>query len=64
MAEQVEQWICIKFCVKLEHFPVETIQMIQKGADMAISDWQLHYDNAPAHASHMVQGFLVKHQIT
>ena len=30
MTEQVEQWICIKFCIKLEHSSTETIQMIQK----------------------------------
>ena len=30
MTEQVERQICIKFCVKLEHSSVETIQMIQK----------------------------------
>ena len=28
--EQVEQWICIKFCIKLEHSSAETIQMTQK----------------------------------
>ena len=30
MTEQVEQQICIKFCVKLEHSSVETIQITQK----------------------------------
>ena len=35
--EQVEQRICIKFCIKLEHSSVETIQMIQKSA--AMGDW-------------------------
>ena len=30
MTEQIEQQICIKFCVKLEHFSEENIQMIQK----------------------------------
>ena len=45
MTEQVEQWICIKFCVKLEHSSVETIWMIQKAAAMgnwwlAASSWQ------------------------
>ena len=29
MTERVEQQICINFCIKLEHFSVETIQMIQ-----------------------------------
>ena len=26
--------------------------------------WQLHQDNAPTHASHLLQSFLAKHQIT
>ena len=30
----------------------------------ATSDWQLHHDNAPAHAPHLMQSILVKHQIT
>ena len=30
MTEWVEQWVCIKFCVKLEHSSTETIRMIQK----------------------------------
>ena len=30
MTEGVEQQICIKFCIKLEHSSTETIQMIQK----------------------------------
>ena len=30
MTEQVEQRICIKFCVKLEHSSEETIWMIQQ----------------------------------
>ena len=40
------------------------MRMIQKAAAMATGDWQLHYNNLPAHASHLVQRFLVKHQIT
>ena len=39
MAEQVEQWICIRFCIKLKHSSVETIWMIQKAAVMG--NWQL-----------------------
>ena len=35
----LEQQICIRFCVKLEHFFTETTQMIQKAADMG--DWWL-----------------------
>ena len=30
----------------------------------ATGDWQLHHDNVPAHASHLMHKFLVKHQIT
>jgi histone-lysine N-methyltransferase SETMAR len=29
----------------------------------AAGDWLLHHDNAPAHASHLVQQFLANHQI-
>ena len=43
--EQVEQWICIKFSVNLEHSSMKTIQMIRKAAAMgnwwlAASSWQ------------------------
>ena len=37
ITEQVEQHICIKFCVKLEHSPAETVQMIKKAA--AMGNW-------------------------
>ena len=37
MTEQVEQQICIKVCIKLEHSSVEAIQMIQKCA--ATGNW-------------------------
>ena len=37
MTEQVHQRNCIRFCIKLEHCSVETIQMIQKAA--AMDDW-------------------------
>ena len=30
----------------------------------ALGYWQLHHNNPPAHASHTMQRFLVKHQIT
>ena len=39
MTEWVEQQICIKVCVKLEHSFMETIQMIQKAA--ARDSWWL-----------------------
>ena len=39
ITEQVEQWICIKFCVKLEHSSMETTWTIQKAA--AMGNWWL-----------------------
>ena len=39
MTEWAEPWICIKFCVKLEHSSTETIWMIQKAA--AMGNWLL-----------------------
>ena len=42
MTEHVEQQICIKFCVKLEHSSAETIWMIQKAfGDEAMSAAQM-----------------------
>ena len=61
MNEPVEQQICIQFCVKLEHFSAETIQMIQKGCSYG----QLVIGSfITAHASHLMQSVLAKHQIT
>ena len=60
MTERVEQWTYIKFCINLEHSSAETTGMIQE----ATGDWQLHHDNPPAHALHLMQSFLVKLQIT
>ena len=39
VTEQVEQWICIKFCIKLEYPSTETIQTIQEAA--AMGHWWL-----------------------
>ena len=39
MTEWVEQRLCTKFCIKLEHSSAETIQMIQKAA--GTGDWWL-----------------------
>ena len=64
MTEWVEQRICITFCtfcIKLQHSSAEAIQMIQKAA--AMSDWQLHHNNEPTHASCLIPSFLAKHQI-
>ena len=64
MTEQLEQQICIKFCDKLEHPWAEIIRMIQKAELWETCDWQLHHDNMPTHASHLMQSFMVKYQIT
>ena len=39
MTERVEQRVCMKFCVKLEHFSMETAGVIQKAA--AMGNWWL-----------------------
>ena len=49
---------------KREHSSAETIQMIQRLQLWASGDWQLHHNNVPAHASCLMQRFLVKRQIT
>ena len=64
MTEWVEQQICIKFCIKLEHSSVETIWMIQKAAAMgnrwlAASLWQCTCSCITSCAE-----FFAKHQIT
>ena len=69
MTEQVEQQICIRFCSKLEHSSVETIQVIlfrwfRRPQLWATGDWHLHHDDAPTYTSCLVQSFLAKHQIT
>ena len=63
MTKWVEQWICIKFLMKIEHSPAETIWMIQKPAAWATGDWQLHHNNSSVHASCPMENFFVKHQI-
>ena len=55
MTEQVEQQICLKFCVKLKCSSMKTIWMMPQL--WATGDWQLHYDNVPIHASGLVQFF-------
>ena len=36
----VEQWMCIKFFIQLEHSSTETIRMIQKATT---GDWHIAY---------------------
>ena len=61
--EWAEQWICIKFCVKLEHPSLETIVMIQA---TAVGNWWL----AASSRQHLLSCItspaecLAEHQIT
>ena len=50
MTESVESQICIRFCIKLEHSPTETIRMTQKAT--AVGNWWLaaRSDNLPTRA--------------
>ena len=67
LTEQVEQWICIKFLHhggSLNIPPWKLFRWFRRSHLRATGDWQLHHDNAPAQASHLMQNFLVKHQIT
>ena len=64
MTEGVEQHICIRFCVKLEHSSVETIRVIQKATAMG-TWWLAASSQQCTHSCIMSQAeFLVKHQIT
>ena len=63
MTEQVEQWICIRFCIKF--IPQQKLfRWFKRPQLWATGDWQLHYDYTPVHASRLMQSFLVKHKIT
>ena len=42
---------------------METFRMIQRPQLWATGDWQLHHDNVPTYTPHLVQTFLVKHEI-
>ena len=55
--EWLEQWICIKFCIKLEYSSAETIWSFRRPQLWATGDWQLHNDNMPGHASRLCSEF-------
>ncbi|CAH2108037.1 unnamed protein product [Euphydryas editha] len=56
MAEQTEQRICIKV--------IKTLLKRRKRPQLwETGDWLLHHDNAPAHASNIVQQYLLKHSV-
>ena len=45
MTECVEQQICNKFCIKLEHSSMETFGWLRRPQLWATGDWQLHYEH-------------------
>ena len=44
--------------------PQKLFEWFRRPQLWATGDGQLHHDNAPTHASHLMQSFLAKHQIT
>ena len=44
--------------------PWQVFERFSRPQLWANGDWQLHHDNAPAHASCLMQSFLMKHEIT
>ena len=52
ITEWVEQWICIRFCIKLEHSSAETIWMMLKGA--AMGNWWSAASSQCGHSMHHV----------
>ena len=64
ITEQVEQQISIEFCFMLEHSSMRLFGWFRRLQLWATGDWQLHHDNAPSHASCLMQNFFAKHQIT
>ena len=64
MTERVEQQICIKVCVKLEHSSMATVQMTQKTA--AMGNWWLAASSQQCACSCITfcAEFWAKHQIT
>ena len=63
LTEQVEQQICLKFCVKLEHSR-ETIWMIQKATAMGNRWWAASSRQRTRSCITSHTEFLMKHQIT
>ena len=51
MTEWVEQWICIRFYIKLEHSSAETVRLIQKSA--AMGNWWLAASSRQRAHSHI-----------
>ena len=65
MTEWVEQWkSASNFALSLNIPPRTLFTWFRRPQLWATGDWQLHHDNVPTHAPHLVQRFLAKHQIT
>ena len=64
MTEQVEQWICSRFCVKLEHSSTKLCGWFRGPQLCTTGDLHLHHDNTATNASRLMQSILAKHQIT
>ena len=61
--EQVEQWIASNCVLSLNIPPWKLFGWFRRPQLRATGDWQLHPDNAPTHASRLMQNFFAKHQI-
>ena len=64
ITEQVEQQIYNKFILSLNILLWKLFRWFRRPQLWAAGDWKLHHNNRSAHASHLKQRFLVKHQIT
>ena len=53
MTKWVEQWICIRFCIKLQ----KLCGWFRRLQLWATGDWQLHHNHASAHVSRLLQFF-------
>ena len=52
------------FALSLNIAPQKLLGWLRRPQPWTSGDWKLHHDNTPAHVSHLVQSFWVKHQIT
>ena len=57
MTEQVEQQICIRFCIKLGYSLAKLFGWFRRPQLWATGDWQLHHDNTPTHATSHAEFF-------
>ena len=52
------------FALSLNISPQKLLGWLRRLQLWATGDWQFHHDDGPIHVSHLLQRFLVKHQIT